>query len=65
MQNGAELVFLYQLIDGYTNTSYACHIASLAGISSDLVKRGNEVCYMQSATVFSLLTPPPPPYRAD
>lgn len=43
MQNGDELVFLYQLIDGYTNTSYACHIASLAGISSDLVKRGHEI----------------------
>ena len=44
MQNGDELVFLYQLVDGYTNTSYACHIAALAGISSDLVQRGHEVC---------------------
>ncbi len=44
MQNGDELVFLYQLADGYTNTSYACHIAALAGISSDLVQRGHEVC---------------------
>ena len=45
MQNEDELVFLYQLTDGYTNTSYACHVASLAGISSDLVKRGREVCF--------------------
>ena len=44
MQNGDELVFLYQLVDGYTNTSYACHIATLAGISSDIVQRGHEVC---------------------
>lgn len=44
MQNGDELVFLYQLVDGYTNTSYACHIAALAGISSDIVQRGHEVC---------------------
>ncbi|XP_028412976.1 mutS protein homolog 5-like isoform X1 [Dendronephthya gigantea] len=43
MQNGDELVFLYQLVDGYTNTSYACHIAALAGISSDLVQRGHEI----------------------
>lgn len=47
MQNGDELVFLYQLVDGYTNTSYACHIASLAGISSDIVQRGHEVCMYQ------------------
>ena len=43
MQDGEELVFLYQLIDGYTNSSYACHIASLAGLSVQLVKRGAEV----------------------
>ena len=44
MQNGDELVFLYQLVDGYTSTSYACHIAALAGVPSDLVQRGHEVC---------------------
>ena len=43
MQNGDELVFLYQLVDGHTNTSYACHIAALAGISNDLVQRGHEI----------------------
>ena len=44
MQNGDELVFLYQLVDGYTNTSYACHIAALAGISTDIIKRSHQVC---------------------
>jgi hypothetical protein len=56
MQNGDELVFLYQLVDGYTNTSYACHIAALAGISDDLVQRGHEV-YMGFFTLFIAVSP--------
>ena len=43
VQDGEELIFLYQLIDGYTSSSYACHIATLAGLSFELVKRGAEV----------------------
>ncbi len=38
-----ELVFLYQLKEGSTNTSYACHIATIAGIPKEIVTRGNEV----------------------
>ena len=34
-------MFLYQLVDGYTSTSYACHISALAGISSDPVQTGH------------------------
>ncbi|XP_046851108.1 mutS protein homolog 5-like [Xenia sp. Carnegie-2017] len=43
MENGDELVFLYQLVDGYTKTSYACHIATLAGLPKHLVKRSYEI----------------------
>ena len=43
MRDGEELIFLYQLIDGHANSSYACHVAALAGIPEELVKRGSEV----------------------
>ena len=45
LQDGAELVFLYQLIEGSLNTSYACHIAQLVGLPTEIVKRGEEVSY--------------------
>lgn len=38
-----ELVFLYQLVNGHSNSSLACHIASIAGLPQELVDRGNEV----------------------
>ena len=43
-----ELVFLYQLVEGSTKTSYACHVATLAGIPKEIVSRGNEVCWNYS-----------------
>ena len=43
MQDGSELVFLYQLIDGSTNYSYACKIAANEGLPADIVKRGTQV----------------------
>ena len=43
LQHEGELVFLYQLKDGHTNTSYACHVASQAGLPEEIVKRGAEV----------------------
>ncbi|KXJ15947.1 MutS protein-like 5 [Exaiptasia diaphana] len=46
MQDGEELVFLYQLVEGHANCSYACHIAQLAGVPADLVKRSAEVSEM-------------------
>ena len=42
LHNGPELVFLYQLVNGSTSSSYACHIASLAGVPEVIVKRGRE-----------------------
>lgn len=47
IQDGEELVFLYNLVDGYASSSYAGHIARLAGIPDTLVKRGAEVRQLQ------------------
>jgi len=44
LRDGCELVFLYQLVNGHSNSSFACHIASTAGLPQEIVDRGNEVC---------------------
>lgn len=43
MQEEEDLVFLYQLVDGHANSSFACHIASLAGVPDELIKRAHQV----------------------
>ena len=43
LQDGEELVFLYQLVPGHSDTSYACHIASTAGLSKEIVQRAAQV----------------------
>ena len=43
LQDGEELVFLYQLEPGKTDTSYACHIAAMMGLAPELVQRGAKV----------------------
>ena len=43
LQDKDELVFLYQLIPGHCDSSHACHIASLAGVPSEVVQRGVQV----------------------
>jgi len=44
LRDGCELVFLYQLVNGHSNSSFACHIASVAGLPQEIVDRGSEVC---------------------
>ena len=44
MQEEEDLVFLYQLVDGHANSSFACHIASLAGVPDERIKRAHQVC---------------------
>ena len=44
MQEEEDLVFLYQLVDGHANSSFACHIASLAGVPDELIKKAHQVC---------------------
>ena len=43
LHNGEELVFLYQLIEGHTSSSFACHVAAQVGLPQEVVKRGIEV----------------------
>ncbi|KAL5016536.1 hypothetical protein ScPMuIL_006125 [Solemya velum] len=43
LHDGEELVFLYQLVEGHTNSSYASHIASQVGLPREIIKRGIEV----------------------
>ncbi len=43
IRDGEELVFLYQLVPGTSDTSYACHVALMAGLPKELVRRGAEV----------------------
>lgn len=51
LHDGEELVFLYQLVDGHTSSSYASHIASQVGLPQEIIKRGTEVIM----TVISLV----------
>ena len=44
LRDGEELVFLYQLTEGGTNSSYACHIAAQADLPPEIVSRAKEVC---------------------
>ncbi len=43
LHEGEELVFLYQLIQGSCDTSYAGHVAAIAGLPANIIKRGNQV----------------------
>ncbi|XP_022783288.1 mutS protein homolog 5-like isoform X2 [Stylophora pistillata] len=43
MEEDEDIAFLYHLIDGYAESSLACHIASLAGLPHELLKRAQQV----------------------
>lgn len=43
MEENEDIAFLYHLVDGYAESSLACHIASLAGLPDELVKRAHQV----------------------
>lgn len=43
MEEDEDIAFLYHLIDGYAESSLACHIASLAGLPDELLKRAQQV----------------------
>jgi DNA mismatch repair protein MutS len=38
-----EIVFLYGIKKGYTDRSYGIHVAKIAGVPKDVVKRASEV----------------------
>jgi DNA mismatch repair protein MSH5 len=46
LEEGHELVFLYHLRDGQSDSSQACHIAASVGLPKDIVERGAEVSDM-------------------
>ena len=52
MQEEEDLVFLYQLVDGHANSSFACHIASLAGVPDELIKRAHQVCIIHFSLTY-------------
>ena len=43
LRDGDELVFLYQLVPGLSDISYACHIAAGVGLPAHIVQRAAEV----------------------
>ena len=45
LNNGEELVFLYQLTEGHTSSSFACHIAAQVGLPQEVVQRGIQVSW--------------------
>jgi DNA mismatch repair protein MSH5 len=43
IQDGDELIFLYQLVPGHCDSSHACYIAAMAGVPKAVVERGRQV----------------------
>ncbi|WAR24393.1 MSH5-like protein, partial [Mya arenaria] len=53
LHNGEELVFLYQLVEGHTSSSYACHVAAKAGLPPAIIRR--EFVKIQRKTVNNIV----------
>ena len=51
MEENEEIAFLYHLVEGYAESSLACHIATLAGLPDELVKRAHQVCTKASSLI--------------
>ncbi|MDQ7055639.1 MAG: hypothetical protein Q9M89_03785 [Persephonella sp.] len=37
--------FLYRVSEGFSNKSYGVHVAKLAGINEEIIKRAYEILY--------------------
>ena len=44
LEDGHRIVCLYQLIDGSVSSSFARHIAHLAGLPPEVLERAGEAC---------------------
>ncbi len=44
-EDGEEIRFLYKVVEGFSNKSYGIHVAKLAGIKEEIIKRAYEVLY--------------------
>ena len=42
-EKGEDIIFLRKIIPGGTDESYGVHVAKLAGVPQDVVKRSNEI----------------------
>jgi len=44
-EEGEKILFLYRLMEGFSNKSYGIHVAKLAGIKEEIIKRAYEILY--------------------
>ncbi|WP_457641674.1 DNA mismatch repair protein MutS [Persephonella sp.] len=44
-EDGENIKFLYRVMEGFTNKSYGVHVAKLAGIKDQIIKRAYEILY--------------------
>ncbi len=44
-EDGEQIRFLYKVVEGFSNKSYGIHVAKLAGIKEEIIKRAYEVLY--------------------
>ncbi len=44
-EDGGNIKFLYRVKEGFTNKSYGIHVAKLAGIKEQIIKRAYEILY--------------------
>ena len=44
-EDGENIKFLYKVVEGFSNKSYGIHVAKLAGIKEEIIKRAYEVLY--------------------
>ncbi len=42
-ESGDTIVFLHKVVDGGTDKSYGIHVAALAGVPDEVVKRANQI----------------------
>jgi DNA mismatch repair protein MutS len=44
-EEGENIKFLYKVMEGFSNKSYGVHVAKLAGIKEEIIKRAYEILY--------------------
>ncbi len=44
-EEGENIRFLYKVMEGFSNKSYGVHVAKLAGIKEEIIKRAYEILY--------------------
>jgi len=42
-ESGSSIIFLHKVVDGGTDKSYGIHVAALAGVPDEVVKRANQI----------------------